>query len=96
MPCLFVNYRPECDKWGKVLNFFPVIILLLIDVLQINGNMDKNGRYVFMIHLFTPAVSMLNFNSRVLMETAADDTGIDQRQLKAVFHVSFPCYILTH
>ena len=81
---------------GESAQFFPVIILLLIDVLQINGNMDKNGRYVFMIHLFTPAVSMLNFNSRVLMATAAANTGIDQSKLKAVFHVGFPSCILMH
>ena len=75
--CVFVNFKSECTKWAAALEVKIAEALLDADVLQINGDMDKNKKFSF-VHLFTSAVRMKHYHPRILVATTAANTGIDQ------------------
>ena len=87
--CLFVNFRSETDKWAKVLENLLASSAVPVDVLQINGDMDKLEKFAF-IKLFTNATRMRNFWPRALAATAAANTGINQTRVEEVSRVGLP------
>ena len=70
-----------------------VIVHLLVDMLQINGNVDKNEKSAF-IRLITSVGFIISSNSRVMEATIASNTINHQSQLQAVFRAGFPHCIL--
>ena len=79
--CVFVNFKSECTKRDAALEAKIAEELLDVDVLQINGDMDKNEKFSF-VHLFTSAVRMKHYHPRILVATPATNTGIDQLLIK--------------
>ena len=75
--CLFVNFKDECSKWSTELESRFVDAGIDVDVLQINGDMDKHEKFAF-IRLFTSSVKLARFNPNVLVATPAANTGFDQ------------------
>ena len=63
--------------------------LLNADVVQINGDQDKHEKFAF-TKLFTDSIKMKDYNPRVLVATAAANTGIDQVLVKWVLTVGLP------
>ena len=92
--CIFVNFCSETKKWADVLEGKLSEVLLSVDVLQINGNMDKHEKIAF-IRLYTSTVKMSNLDPGVLVATAAANTGIDQIQLVHVLRIGLPRCITT-
>ena len=63
-------------------------------VLQINGDMDKSKKCAF-ICLFVAAIKKGKFNPRVLVATAAANTGTDAPDLIWILRVGIPHCLLT-
>ena len=78
--CLFVNIISECDKWGRTVEEVLAMRDDPVDVVVVNGIMDKQEHFTF-TYLFTIATAMQNFNPRVLVATVATNTGINQEDL---------------
>ena len=92
--CMFVNFVSECAKWAGTLETLLAKAGMKIGVLQINGAMDKHEKFSF-IRLFTSAIRMSNFNPRVLVFTAAANTGIDNKRVDYVLRVGLPRCLIT-
>ena len=91
---MYVNFKSETSKWAGKLERLLATALMSIDVLQINGDMDKVEKFFF-IRLFTRAIANPLFLARVLVATAAANTGIDQEMLDFVLRVGLPRCIIT-
>ena len=87
--CIFVNFKSETSKWALELEDLFADELLRVGVLQINGDMDKHEKIAF-VRLFTTCIRMGGYRPRVLVATAAANTGIDQPKLVWVLRVGFP------
>ena len=92
--CVFVNFRHEATKWTQVLENLLSDELLSTAVLNVNGDMDKHEKFAF-IRLFVAAIRKGKFNPRVLVATAAANTGIDAPQLVWVLRVGIPRCLIT-
>ena len=92
--CVFVNFRSEAIKWSGVLEGLLSDELMRTAVLQINGDMDKSEKFAF-IRLFVAAIKKGKFNPRVLVATAAANTGIDAPNLIWVLRVGIPRCLIT-
>ena len=92
--CVFVNFRSETVKWAKVLEDQLSDASMSTDVLQIHGEMDKHEKFAF-TRLFTTAIKMKHFDPRVLVATAAANTGIEQALLVYVVRIGLPRCIVT-
>ena len=92
--CVFVNFKSECAKWAAVLEGKIADNLLNVDVVQINGDQDKHEKFAY-TKLFTTSVTMKDYSPRVLMATAAANTGIDQALVKWVLTVGLPRCLTT-
>ena len=57
---VFVNFKSECVKWAEVLEEQLAAKAMTIDVLQINGDMDKHEKFAY-IRLFTGDLRMLDY-----------------------------------
>ena len=75
--CIFVNFRSEVGKISGTIEDIMAEALLRVGVLSINGSMDKNEKFAF-IRLFTSVLQVEGHSFRVLVATAAANTGIDQ------------------
>ena len=93
---VFVNFKSECVKWAEVLEeqLAEKAMTMTIDVLQINGDMDKHEKFAY-IRLFTGDLRMMDFFCRILLATAAANTGIDQESLDFVIRVGLPRCLTT-
>ena len=91
---MYVNFKAETSKWASKLESLIARALMSINVLQINGDMDKVEKFFF-IRLFTRAIANPLFIARVLVATAAANTGIDQEMLDFVLRVGLPRCIIT-
>ena len=92
--CVFVNFKSECTKWADVLESKIADKLLDVDVVQVNGDQDKHEKFAF-TRLFTDAIKMKDYHPRVLVATAAANTGIDQVLVKWVLSVGLPRCLTT-
>ena len=63
-------------------------------VVQINGDQDKHEKFAY-TKLFTDSIKMNDYNPRVLVATAAANTGIDQVLVKWVLTVGLPRCLTT-
>ena len=91
---IFVNFKSECVKWAEVLEEQLAEKAMTIDVLQINGDMDKDEKFAY-IRLFTGDLKMKDYFCRILLATAAANTGIDQEFLDFVIRVGLPRCLTT-
>ena len=92
--CVFVNFRHEATKWTLALETLLSKELLRTAVLHVNGDMDKHEKFAF-IRLFVAAIRAGKFNPRVLVATAAANTGIDAPRLVWVLRVGIPRCLIT-
>ena len=92
--CLYVNFIWECAKWCGTLKKLLAKAKAGVDVIQLTGEMDKHEKFAF-IRLFTSSLFMRNYNPRVLVATAAANTGIDQEKVDYVIRVGLPRCIIT-
>ena len=92
--CVFVNFRHEATKWTQALESLLSDELLRTAVLNVNGDMDKHEKFAF-IRLFVATIRKGKFNPRVLVATAAANTGIDAPQLVWVLRVGIPRCLIT-
>ena len=97
---MYVNFKQECLTWAGDLQKKLAVALLddenerKIDIIQINGDMDKEEKFRF-IRLFTGDEVMPGTNPQVLCATAAANTGVDQERLDWVLRIGLPRCILT-
>ena len=87
--CAFVNFKSECAKIGALFESKLVQAKLDVDVLQINGDMDKHEKFAF-IRLFTSSIKLKTFHPNVLIATPAANTGFDQTLVCWVLSVGLP------
>jgi len=92
--CLFVNFKSESIKWAGELERKLTDQLIDVNIIQINGDMDKNEQIAF-LRLFTTAVTMKNYNPRVLVATPAANTGINQVLIEFILSVGLPRCLTT-
>ena len=81
--CIFVNFRSETVKWGGVLEEQIADAKMDVDVLEVHGDMDKHEKFAF-TRLFTTSIRMKHLHPRILVATAAANTGIEQALLTYV------------
>ena len=92
--CIFVNFKSECAKWAEELELKIASSLLDVDVVQITGDQDKYEKFAY-TRLFTSSAAMDDYHPRVLVATAAANTGIDQVLVKWVLTVGIPRCLTT-
>ena len=92
--CIFVNFRSETVKWGGVLEEQIADAKMDVDVLEVHGDMDKHEKFAF-TRLFTTSIRMKHLHPRILVATAAANTGIEQALLTYVLRVGIPRCIVT-
>ena len=92
--CVFVNFRHEACRVTQDLETLLSAELLRTAVLQVHGEMDKHEKFAF-IRLFVAAIHKGKFNPRVLVATAAANTGIDAPRLLRVLRVGIPRCLVT-
>ena len=92
--CIFAKFKSECTMWAAALEAKLADQLIDMDVLQINGDMDKNEKFSF-VRPFTSAVTMKNYHPRMLIATPATNTGIDQVLIQYVLSVGLPRCLTT-
>ena len=88
--CIFVNFKDECAKWSAELESRFIDAGIDVDVVQINGDMDKHEKFAF-IRLFTSSVKLARFHPNVLVATPAANTGFDQVLVRWVLTLGLPC-----
>jgi superfamily II DNA or RNA helicase len=87
--CVFVNFRKEAGRTASVLEDIFAESFVQAGVLTINGDMDKHEKFAF-IRLFTSVYRIDGIRFRVLVATAAANTGIDQPLCVRVVRLGLP------
>ena len=92
--CVFVNFVKECGKCTTLLEDELANKELDIDVININGGLEKEDKFG-LVRLFTGSLISPGAHPQVLVATGAANTGIDQILTKLVLRVGLPRNLVT-
>jgi hypothetical protein len=91
---VFVNFRSECDAVSKAIEELIIQKRLSFDQLVVHGRLDKHEKFG-LISLFNGTLSMPDFIVRILIATAAANTGIDKDTIEMVIRRGVPRDLIT-